>query len=367
MPAPCVSVLMTTYNGGATIAASIDSILAQSFRDFELIVVDDGSTDETGAILARIGDPRLRVLRMDRKSGIVAARNHGFAFVRGRYVAPLDHDDLSDASRLARQVAFLDANPGVALVATEIRIARNGKLSAPHHPTAGDALALRWLLLIDNPLTWSSVMFRTDAVQRLGAFLRADYELADDFDFYHRLLGIGDIVRLDEVLTTYRYHAANASRARAEALNASATRVLSDAYASLLGDGAAAELVIRHLSDRQPVPDAVTLRRIGDVLERLLERFCAAHDLSAAERRCIGELAGEAWWRTARGAIRRGAPSMLRQYRARPVLSVGFRPAFADVAASVAIGTVRALRDGEPRTMAPPSTRPSPLKDEGEG
>jgi glycosyltransferase involved in cell wall biosynthesis len=335
---------MTTYNGAPTIGASIDSILTQSFRDFELIVVDDGSTDETPALLARIGDSRLRVLRTDHTSGIVAARNHGVAAVRGRYIAPMDHDDLSNAERLARQVAFLDANPGVVLIATEIRIARNGKVSAPHHPTVGDALALHWLLLIDNPLTWSSVMFRADAVHRLGSFLRADYELADDFDFYHRLLDIGDIVRLDEVLTTYRYHAANASRVRADAMNANATRVLCNAYAPLLGEEAApaAALVIKHLSDRQPAPDAATLERIGVVLEQLLQRYCEIHGLVGAERRRIAALAGEAWWRTARGAIRRGAPGMLRHYWARQLLNADFRPAFGDAAASVAIGAARA-------------------------
>ena len=365
MPAPRVSVLMTTYNGAATIAASIDSILAQSFRDFELVVVDDGSTDATPAILARTGDPRLRVLRTERTGGIVASRNFGFAAVRGHYVAPLDHDDLSDAGRLGRQVAFLDAHADAVLVATEIRIARDGKVFAPHHPTVGDALAMRWLLLIDNPLTWSSVMFRADAVQRLGAFLRADYELADDFEFYQRLLGIGDIVRLDEVLTTYRYHAANASRARAEAMNANATRVLGEAYAPLLGEEAeaAADLVIRHLSDRRPAPDAATLARIGGVLERLLERFCGVHALSVADRRRIGGLAGEAWWRTARGVIRRGAPGMLWHYRARPLLNADFRPSFGDVAASVAIGAVRALVARKGRAYPPP--RPSPSRGEG--
>jgi GT2 family glycosyltransferase len=343
MPTPRVSVLMTTYNGAATIGASIDSILAQSFRDFELLIVDDGSTDDTPAILDRIRDPRLRVLRMGSRGGIVSARNHGFAAAQGHTIAPLDHDDLSDTERLAHEVAFLDANPDVVLVATEIRIAREGKVAAPHHPAVGDPLALRWLLLIDNPLTWSSVMFRADAVRRLGSFLRADFELADDFDFYHRLLGVGAIARLDEVLTTYRYHAANASLARADALNTNAARVLCRAYAPWLGDAAAtaAELVVRHLSDRQPVPDAATLDQIGEILERLLREFCAAHDLSMADRRRIGGLAGEAWWRTARGGIRRGAPGMLGRYRARKVLTADFRPRLGDIAPSVAIGAVR--------------------------
>ena len=348
MPTPRVSVLMTTYNGAATIGASINSVLSQSFRDFEFLIVDDGSTDDTPAILGRIHDPRLRVLRTGSTGGIVAARNHGFAAALGRYIAPLDHDDLSDTGRLAREVAFLDANPDVVLVATEIRIERDGRVTAPHHPNVGDALALRWLLLIDNPITWSSVMFRADAVRRLGSFLRPDFELADDFDFYHRLLGAGDLARLNEVLTTYRFHAGNASVARAEALNANAARVLCRAYAPWLGDAAAAaaELVIRHLSDRQPVPDAATLDRIGRILERLVEAFCTAHDLSPAERRRIGGLAGEAWWRTARGGIRRGVRGMFGRYRARKALTADFCPSVVDLAASAAIGGVRAALEG---------------------
>ena len=343
MPAPCVSVLMTTYNGAATIGASIDSILGQRFWDFELVVVDDGSTDETPAIVARIADPRLRPLRTGGNSGIVAARNFGFAAARGRYVAALDHDDLSDAGRLTRQVAFLDAHPRVVLLATEIRIARDGKVTAPHHPSAGDPLALRWLLLIDNPLTWSSVMFRTGAVQRLGEFLRPEYELADDFDLYHRLLAVGDIARLNEVLTTSRYHAANASLARSAALISRAARVLSAAYLPWLGDEAtaAAELVIKHLSDRHPVRDPATLERIGVILERLLQGFCQTHALSADDRARIAALAGEAWWRTARSAIRSGSPGMMRNYRSRKLLNSDFRPGFVDRAASVAIGAVR--------------------------
>jgi hypothetical protein len=89
------------------------------------------------------------------------------------------------------------------------------------------------------------------------------------------------------------------------------------------------------------VPDAATLDRIGGILERLLGQFCAAQDLSVADRRRIGALAGEAWWRTARGGIRRGIPGMLGRYRARKLLTADFLPPLGDVAPSVAIGAVR--------------------------
>jgi glycosyltransferase involved in cell wall biosynthesis len=125
--------LMTTFNGAGFVGASIASVLAQSFSEFELIVVDDGSTDATAQVLEGILDPRLRVLRQAVNGGVVAARNAGFLAVRGRYVAALDHDDLSHPERLARQVAYLDAHPEVVLVATP----RTTRPAAIRHSSAG--------------------------------------------------------------------------------------------------------------------------------------------------------------------------------------------------------------------------------------
>ena len=364
---PAVSVLMTTWNGaggngaggnaaagnggggdgpsrgGGFIGAAIASVLAQSFTDFELIVVDDGSTDATPSVLAGIGDPRLRVLRQAANGGVVAARNAGLAAARGRYVAALDHDDLSHPHRLARQVTYLDAHPGVVLVATEIEIEAAGRRTAPDHPTGGEPALIRWLLHVDNPLTWSSVMFRADAVRRLGIFMRPAFELADDFDFFHRLLAIGDIARLDEVLTVYRWHAHNTTHGREDALNANAVKVLAGAYAPLLGDDAqdAATLVIRHLSDRKPVRDGATLARLGGYLTRLLAGFGAAHAIDARGLAALEAVTGAIWWRTARAAIRSGVPGLLRQYRGQPGLAAAFQPVPGDMVRAMAVGAAR--------------------------
>jgi len=413
---PAVSVLMTTWNGAEFIGASIASVLAQSFADFELIVVDDGSSDTTPRVLAAIGDTRLRVLRQAANGGVVAARNAGFLAARGRYVAALDHDDLSHPERLARQVAYLDAHPAVVLAGTEIEIeepsprhdnvplfvkawaakltegwgrgfgervaervggrigepsgerigerigervegtdlaARTaevvpaGHRHAPDHPAGGDPMLMRWLLHVDNPLTWSSVMFRADAVRRLGAFMRPDYELADDFDLYHRLLTVGDIARLGEALTVYRWHASNTTYGREDALNANAVKVLAAAYSPLLGDAAqeeaeeAATLVIRHLSDRKPARGGTTLARLGGYLTRLLAAFCEAHGLSARQRAELEAVTGMIWWRSVRGAVRSGAPGLLHAYRAQPALAAAFPPARIDVAISALVGVAR--------------------------
>src|SRR5437763_2619882 len=104
---PRVSVLITTYNGANTIGLSIASILNQEMRDFELIIVDDGSTDETAELLGAIADPRVTVIRSDERLGIAGARNLGLTNCRANYIAMLDHDDLSHVDRLALEAAYL--------------------------------------------------------------------------------------------------------------------------------------------------------------------------------------------------------------------------------------------------------------------
>ena len=341
---PRVSVLMTTYNGAPFIAQSIESVLAQTWRDFELIVVDDASTDATPNILRGFHDPRLHFIRHAENKGIVGARNAGFAATTGVYVAALDHDDLSHPERLRRQIAYLDANPSVVLLGTEVRLQSAGRHSAPDHPAAGDPLALRWLLHVDNPLTWSSVMLRGDAVRRLGTFLRPDFELADDFDLYHRLLAIGEIARLNEALTTYSFHPASASYRSATRLDDNAARVLAGAYARWLGDDAAeaAALAVRHWLNRRPPRDAVTLDRLGGFLKRLLSAFCAPDGPGHAAPDRIAVLAGETWWRTVRSATRGGAPWLIGRYGAYQPLSAAFRPPPSDRFVSFTAGVVRA-------------------------
>jgi glycosyltransferase involved in cell wall biosynthesis len=345
-PAPRVSVLMTTYNGVAFIRQSIDSVLRQSWRDFELIVVDDCSTDATAAILAGYDDPRLRVIRNPRNLGIVAARNRGFAEVRGGYVAALDHDDVSRPDRLAAQVAYLDHNERVVLVGTDVMIDDHGKLRRTEKSGASTPALMRWMLHVDNPLTYSSVMFRAAAVRRLGSFMRAEYELADDFDLYHRLIGIGEIARLDAPLTVYRWHSTNMTRTGQAKLFQSAVKVLTGVYRDWLGEEAetAASLVIRHFSNRTAPRNAATLERLGHYLERLLACFLAAYPQTPAEEARIRAHASMAWWGAVRAAVRSGQPWLAPRFLERRALSGYCRPPLLDRAGSLAVGILRTPR-----------------------
>jgi glycosyltransferase involved in cell wall biosynthesis len=274
---PRVSVLITTYDGARTISESIASILTQDMPDFELVVVDDASSDATPTLLRAIDDPRLIRLRNNRRLGIAGARNRGLATCRAPYIAFLDHDDLSDPRRLSLQAAYLDAHPDIVLVGTGVRELRDRRLTLEDQPTRTSPALMRLLLHLDNPLAWSSVMLRAEALRELNPpLLRPLFEPADDFDLYHRLLERGGIARLDEPLTTYRWHASNTSHVAGARIIDTATRVLARAYMPWFGveAAAAAALVVRHGSNRVAVTDTPTMARLRYIVRGVAPHTC---------------------------------------------------------------------------------------------
>lgn len=319
-PPPIVSVVMAAYNGAALVEQTLASLAAQTLPDWEAIVVDDRSTDDTLAVLRAWADPRVRVIAAPENGGPVRARNIAFAAARGRYVAGLDHDDLCRPERFARQAGYLDRHPRVVLVGSAAAALAGDQLSAlPLAPVTTPAL-IEWLLRIENPLVWSSVMIRGDAARRLDPFTRPDLLYAEDFDLYHRLSAFGRIARLDEELTVYRQHGGGVSKRFAEAMRASATRVMAEAYTSVLGEeaDAAAALVVRHVMAQAPVPDRATLGRLGAVLVALQEDFLATRPVDAQDVKLIRWETARRWARIGRAALRTGAIDLADAMAVRP-------------------------------------------------
>lgn len=213
---PAVSVVLSVRNGGADLPLSLDTILKQSFSDFELIAINNGSTDGTREFLDQITDPRVRVFHQDDK-GLAAALNRGISLARGRYIARQDHDDLADASRLAKQVAFLDANPDYALVGTRAEIWVGDKPSGRFHdhPTEDDIL--KFDLLFDNPFVHSSVMMRKSALDHVGVYTTDPArQPPEDYELWSRISRHYRVANLPERLTVYREISSSMSRAGAQ-------------------------------------------------------------------------------------------------------------------------------------------------------
>ena len=185
-PTPTASVGIPVYNGAATIAATIDSILAQTHTDFELIVIDDGSTDNTGEIVATFDDPRLRLLRFE-NAGLAASRNRAMQVARAEYISFIDADDLWTPDKLADQLQALRDSPRAAVAYSftdYIDDAGEHLRSGSHITVDGDALP--HLLLTDFLENGSNVMVRRSACERVGGF-DENLPAAEDWDFLLKL------------------------------------------------------------------------------------------------------------------------------------------------------------------------------------
>ena len=202
MSVPAVSVLMSVHNGAPWVADAVRSVLTQTAGDLELIVIDDGSTDATPEILARVGDARLRVERQARL-GLTRSLNRALGLARGALVARLDADDLAVPERFARQRAFLDAHPDVGLLGTGAReVDAAGREVAVVVPPADDA-AIRRTLIRRNPFVHSSVMLRREAVLRVGGYDET-LPVAQDYDLWMRLSRVTRLANLPEPLVVRR-------------------------------------------------------------------------------------------------------------------------------------------------------------------
>ena len=213
-PVPAVSVLMSVHNGAPFVSDAVASVLDQTDPDLELVVIDDGSTDDTPDRLARVDDPRLRLYRQAR-TGLTRALNRALAAARAALIARLDADDVALPERLARQRAFLTAHPDVGLLGTAAR--EEGAAGSPGRvvrPPADDA-GLRRALIRTNPFVHSSVMARRDLLVRVGGYDET-LEVAQDYDLWMRLARLTHLATLDEVLVLRRLGSRRVSVEREE-------------------------------------------------------------------------------------------------------------------------------------------------------
>lgn len=341
-PAPLISVLMPSYNGARLIGETLASVRAQTLGDFEVIVVDDGSTDDTAAVVTAVGDPRIRLLRAERNGGPAVARSLAMAAARGRFIVGLDQDDLCAPDRFARQIAFLDAHPDHVMVASTIAPFGDGTMRADPYPGLTDSDRIDWAMLVANPLAWSTVMIRGEAARALAPFQRDEVRFAEDFDTYRRLRPFGRIGRIADPLVRYRTHAGSTSRRNETRMIEAAAAVLAAQYDGLFDgrDGEAGLLMSRHVAAGWPPPDAATLAACGRVLARLLDaRGAIAPDYAR-------QSASAHWWAIARSGLRTGRYGPAAIVRARPAFARLAEVKGARLARAALIGAVRRARGG---------------------
>jgi glycosyltransferase involved in cell wall biosynthesis len=228
---PKVTVFMPVYNRGAFVGPAIESVLAQNFQAFELLIIDDGSTDDSMAVVGRYSDSRIRVERNDRNRGIPYTRNRGLDLARGEYIALLDSDDRMAPRRLERQAAYLDRHPDIATLGgwvTKVnekgRAVRN--LIKPLHPDELKA----WLLFRCCHAN-TSLMGRTEALRDLR--YDEDFTVSSDFELSVRLSRKHQVANMPRTLTLMREHGGRITNSSGNKVHTAKVRIAEEQLIAL--------------------------------------------------------------------------------------------------------------------------------------
>lgn len=209
MSIPAVTVLMPAFNAARFITASIRSVLTQDFDDFELLVIDDGSTDDTTGVVGKFHDQRIRLVRNTKNQGLIAVLNQGLREARAPLVARLDADDVSRRDRLAQQTAYLGTHPSDIAVASEARLIDESGRSRGALRLPRTHAQLRWDLCFRNPIPHSSVMMRREAVlSEFGGYPGSTS--SEDYSLWSAIAAQDRFGLIPRRLVSYRIHSASA-------------------------------------------------------------------------------------------------------------------------------------------------------------
>lgn len=284
---PLVSILLPVYNAEKYLRATIDSLLAQTFQVFEIVAVDDGSTDRSLEILRSYADVRLRIECNRANIGVVATLNRGIPLCRGRYIARMDADDLALPERLEMQVQHMEMHPECILLGTgRGAIDENGQPLPSHEnrPVTGSAL-VHWKLLSGNIFIHPSVLMRREMVD--ATLYEERYRHAEDYAAWLKLSRCGEIDMLPERLVQVRFHSQSVSRQNNKAQLDAAMAALRDHIEAVFGvrfdprslglwcasaDGASLD----------SPPDFLSLLRWMNPLRRTFRKRLRGHSLRSA-------------------------------------------------------------------------------------
>ncbi len=288
-PNPKVSVVMCVWNGEKHLPEAISSILNQTFDDFEFIIVNDGSTDNTSNLLSIFAsqDSRIRVLENSRNLGQSYSKNIAIAAARGEYIAMMDADDWCSTNRFALQVDFLDQNPEIFVLGTDYLIIREDKSGSHIMNTANLPGLLRWDFIFHCAVCQASVMMRRCLFSQYGFQYNENQQTAADFDLWTRIIQVYKISNLNQILYYYRWHNDNISVRKSEDQRINTNDIIRRQVKQYIGEDLPEEL-IEGFKWPKRITNVSNARSIVSLYVKLLnatENWNLSKDESAAIRR----------------------------------------------------------------------------------
>lgn len=279
-----VTVLLPVYNCAQYITEAIDNILAQSVDNFEFLIIDDGSTDETPRILRNYKDPRIRLIRHENR-GLAGTLNVGIGLARGKYIARQDQDDISLPDRLAKQVSYMESHPECGLLGTWAQIMEGDRLTERYHKHPASPSELRYQLLFNNPFVHSSVMLRKSVLETLGGYSTdPSRQPPEDYELWSRLSRHSSVANLPEVLLHYREVPGSMSRVGPSPFREKLIKICTENLSLASGvpstdPNLVAIAAVLHGGEGSYRPDR---QRITEILRRAAASFADPGDLSSS-------------------------------------------------------------------------------------
>lgn len=242
MKTPKVSVIMPAYNSEKYIGEAIESILNQTFTDFEFIILNDGSTDNTAKIVKEYAkkDKRIKFINSKTNKGFIASLNKCLDVAVGKYIAKMDSDDISLSKRLEKQVGYLDNNSDCGMVGCGFKAFDKGNFKIIHVAKVG---------ILDMLKTCATTipMFRKNIIDNFKLRFNPEFMYAEDYDFYSRFIQYAQIHNLQEVLYLYRWHGENVSIKKAD-IQQKNSNIVRQNLLNLLSEDKKIQHIIKDLS-----------------------------------------------------------------------------------------------------------------------
>jgi glycosyltransferase involved in cell wall biosynthesis len=269
---PHVTVLMAVYNGEKHLREAIDSVLGQTFDDFEFLIVDDASTDGTAEILRSLADSRMRVIHNKENMGLPKSLNRGLKLARGEYVARMDADDRAFPDRIERQVQYLDEHHKAGLVVSGVNVINeSGELTYTYLCNLSSE-GLYYELLFCNCIFHSSAMFRKSTVLQLGGYDES-FTRASDYELWSRMRTVSRIDCISAPLMAWRDSAANMSTVFKREQDDAAYRIFINNIETLLGMFNDIETIVcfhdEGFSERHAIVTYDALRKLEKIQQQL--------------------------------------------------------------------------------------------------
>lgn len=231
---PEISVVMPVFNAEKFVKQAVESILKQTFTDFEFIIIDDGSTDLTAAILDLFSDARIVRINHKHNEGLVKSLNDGINQARGEFIARMDADDISLPERFGLQYQYLQDHPEIgALGGNFSLIGADGQhIMNKEHPLSNQLI--KWKMCFENPIQHPTVMMRRDVVKNLNGY--RDFKASEDYDLWQRMSEITQLGNINQKILNYRHHGNNLTSSPNENRSSERNDIRERAIMSILGE-----------------------------------------------------------------------------------------------------------------------------------